>query len=196
MMKERLRRLIPSRERLREISALRPVAHLLHRTELWHFNRRSVSGAAFVGLFSAFIPVPSQMLLAALIAVFFRVNLPISVALVWITNPITIPPMFYASYRVGAWALGIDLDAPGLEFTLDSLMTNFFSIAEPLFLGAVICGLVSGSLGFTVTHFIWRNRVLRLWRQRQRQRQRAKTETEVEKDGTGKDSLGKTHHQP
>lgn len=104
--------------------------------------------------------------------------------------------MFYASYRVGAWALGIDLDAPGLEFTLDSLMTNFFSIAEPLFLGAVICGLVSGSLGFTATHFIWRNRVLRLWRQRQRQRQRAKTETEVEKDGTGKDSPGKTHHQP
>ncbi|MEL0049239.1 MAG: DUF2062 domain-containing protein, partial [Gammaproteobacteria bacterium] len=76
-MRERLRTLVPSREKLREISALRPVAHLLHRSELWHLNRRSVSGAAFVGLFSAFIPLPSQMLLAALIAVVFRVNLPI-----------------------------------------------------------------------------------------------------------------------
>lgn len=167
-MKERLRKLIPSREALREISALRPVAHLLNHGELWHFNRRSVSGAAFVGLFSAFIPVPSQMLLAALIALVFRVNLPISVSLVWITNPITIPPMFYASYRLGAWILGMDRDQAGLEFTLDSLVSNFFTIAEPLFVGAVLCGLVSGSLGFTVTHFLWRNRVARKWRRRQR----------------------------
>lgn len=183
MMKERLRKIIPSRESLREISALRPVAHLLHRSELWHFNRRSVSGAAFVGLFSAFIPVPSQMLLAALFAVVFRVNLPISVALVWVTNPITIPPMFYASYRVGAWILGIDLDAGGLEFTLDSLLKNFFSIAEPLFIGAFICGLVSGSLGFTATHFIWRNRVVRLWRKRQRAMAQRKTEARSDHNG-------------
>ena len=102
--------------------------------------------------------------------------------------------MFYASYRVGAWALGIDLDAAGLEFTLDSLLANFFSIAEPLFLGAVICGLVSGSLGFTVTHFIWRNRVLRLWRQRQRQRVIARTEGEA--DGRNKDAERNNHDRP
>ena len=96
-MKDRLRKLIPSRNKLREFSALRPVAHLLNHPELWHLNRRGVSGAAFVGLFSAFIPVPSQMLLAAIIAIYVRVNLPISVALVWITNPITIPPMIYGS---------------------------------------------------------------------------------------------------
>ena len=65
-MKDRLRKLIPSRDKLREFSALRPVAHLLNRPELSHLNRRGVSGAAFVGLFSAFIPVPSQMLLAAI----------------------------------------------------------------------------------------------------------------------------------
>jgi uncharacterized protein (DUF2062 family) len=129
------------------------------------------------------------MLLAALIAVYFRVNLPISVTLVWITNPITIPPMFYASYRVGAWALGIDLDAERLEFTLDSLLANFFSIAEPLFLGAVICGLVSGSLGFTATHFIWRNRVLRLWRQRKTAAAKNKKKT----DGGSKDPKKNIH---
>jgi len=191
MMRERLRTLVPSREKLREISALRPVAHLLHRSELWHLNRRSVSGAAFVGLFSAFIPFPSQMLLAALIALVFRVNLPISVALVWVTNPITIPPMFYASYRVGAWVLGIDTDAPGLEFTVDSLTANFFSIAEPLFVGAFICGSVSGSLGFTVTHFIWRHRVVRLWRQRQRRR--ALDRHKAQTAGESKDPKGETH---
>jgi len=54
-----------------------------------------------VGLFCAFVPLPIQMLLAAAAAIIFRVNLPISVGLVWITNPVTIPPMFYFCYKVG-----------------------------------------------------------------------------------------------
>ena len=169
-MRDRLRRLIPSRNKLREFSALRPVAHLLNRPELWHLNRRGASGAAFVGLFSAFIPVPSQMLLAAIIAIYVRVNLPISVALVWITNPITIPPMIYGSYRVGAWVLGIDVAELQVELSLDWVLANFVAIGKPLFVGSVICGLVAGSIGFTASHFIWRNRVMRQWRKRRRLR--------------------------
>ena len=176
-MKDRWRKLIPSRDSLRELSALRPVARWLHRSELWHFNRRSVSGAAFVGLFSAFIPVPSQMLLAALIAIVTRVNLPISVALVWITNPITIPPMFYASYRLGSWILGIDAADMEVEITLDWLFASFWAISKPLVIGAFVCGLISGSVGFTATYFIWRNRVLRRWRKRRRERRERKNET-------------------
>ena len=65
-------------------------------------NRRGVSGAAFVGLFSVFIPVPSQMLLVRSSQL-----LPCEPAHIrctgQITNPITIPPMIYGSYRVGAW---------------------------------------------------------------------------------------------
>ena len=169
-MRDRLRGLIPSRNKLREFSALRPVAHLLNRPELWHLNRRGVSGAAFVGLFSAFIPVPSQMLLAAIIAIYVRVNLPISVALVWITNPITIPPMIYGSYRVGAWVLGTDVADLQVELSLDWVLANFVAIGKPLFVGSVICGLVAGSIGFTASHFIWRNRVMRQWRKRRRLR--------------------------
>ena len=169
-MKDRLRKLIPSRNKLREFSALRPVAHLLNHPELWHLNRRGVSGAAFVGLFSAFIPVPSQMLLAAIIAIYVRVNLPISVALVWITNPITIPPMIYGSYRVGAWVLGIDVAELQVELSLDWVLANFVAIGKPLFVGSVICGLVAGSIGFTASHFLWRNRVMRQWRKRRRLR--------------------------
>ena len=169
-MKDRLRKLIPSRDKMREISALEPVAHLFNRPELWHFNRRGVSGAAFIGLFSAFIPVPSQMLLAAIIAIIARVNLPISVALVWITNPITIPPIIYGSYRVGAWVLGIDVAEVQVELSLDWVLANFMAIGKPLFIGSVICGLVAGSIGFTASHFMWRNWVMHQWRKRRRLR--------------------------
>ena len=123
-----------------------------------------------MGLFSAFIPVPSQMLQAAIIAIYFRVNLPISVALVWITNPITIPPMIYGSYRVGAWVLGNDVTELQVELSLDWVLANFVAIGKPLFVGSVICGLIAGSIGFTASHFIWRNRVMRQWRKRRRLR--------------------------
>ena len=169
-MKDRLRKLIPSRDKMREFSALRPVAHLLNRPELWHFNRRGVSGAAFVGLFSAFIPVPSQMLLAAIIAIVARVNLATSVALVRITNPSTMPPVIYCSHRVGAWGLGIDVAELQVELSLDWVLANFMAIGKPLFIGSVICGLVAGSIGFTASHFMWRNRVMRQWRKRRRLR--------------------------
>ena len=86
------------------------------------------------------------MLLAALIAIVTRVNLPLSVALVWITNPITIPPMFYALYRLG-WILGVDAADMGVEITFDWLFANFFAISKPLVIGAFFCGLISGSVG-------------------------------------------------
>jgi uncharacterized protein len=45
-----------------------------------------------------YMPPIGQMFMAAAAAIVLRVNLPISVALVWITNPLTIPPMFYFAY--------------------------------------------------------------------------------------------------
>lgn len=170
MLKDRLLKFLPKPERLRENRALKPVAHLLQRKELWQVNRRSVSNAVFVGLFCAFIPVPSQMLLAAIISVFMRANLPISVALVWITNPITIAPMFYFSYRLGAWLLGTTATSLEGSFTLSWLFENLAAISGPLLLGSVLCGWVLGTTGYIAARIIWRSKVMEKWRQRRKLR--------------------------
>ena len=170
MLKERLLKLLPKPERLRENRTLRPVAHLLQRKELWQVNRRSVSSAVFVGLFSAFIPVPFQMLLAAIISIFLRANLPISVALVWITNPITIAPMFYFSYHLGAWLLGTQATSIDRDFTLSWLFDNLAAISGPLLLGSVLCGWMLGTTGYIAARIIWRSKVMGKWRQRRKLR--------------------------
>ena len=97
---------MPDHQTIKEHKHLKIFGKLLHDGNLWHLNRRSVSGAFAVGLFCAFVPIPSQMILAAAIAIIIRVNLPISVALVWISNPITMPPIFYAAYKFGAYVMG------------------------------------------------------------------------------------------
>ena len=82
-------------------------------------NRRSVSVACAIGLFCAFIPIPFQMILAAGLAIIVRCNLPIAVALVWITNPITMPPLFFLAYKMGAFLTDVHLGPFEFELSLN-----------------------------------------------------------------------------
>ncbi len=173
MPKELLRRYLPSAAMVRRNRALRPVRHWLARPELWHLNRRSVAGAAFVGLFCAFLPIPLQMLVAAALAIAFHVNLPISVALVWITNPLTIAPIFYFCYRLGAWLLGRTEALQTFQLDLDWLIENLSQLAYPLVFGSLVCGWVAGVTGFILVRVAWRAHVLRRWQER-RERRRLK----------------------
>jgi uncharacterized protein (DUF2062 family) len=160
------KRYMPSQEALRRHSALKPLGNLLYDPELWHLHRRSVSGACFVGLFCAFLPIPLQMLVAAVIALVARCNLPISVALVWITNPITMVPVFYFTYELGAWLLGTHVSIEYAELDVDWVTTQLDAIWKPLLLGSVICGWVSGVTAYVLVRILWRLHVVRRWRAR------------------------------
>ncbi|MEM7100346.1 MAG: DUF2062 domain-containing protein [Pseudomonadota bacterium] len=170
MPKNRLLSYLPTPAQLRENALLKPVAHLLNNSELWHMNRRSVSGAVFIGLFSAYMPIPVQMVLAALLAIAFRCNLPLSVGLVWITNPLTIPPMFYFSYRLGAWLLDMQLSAGTIDLSFTWIWENLGTIGYPLLFGSFVCGWVCGVTGFVITRVVWRWQVISRWRARMQAR--------------------------
>ena len=95
MTKKFIQRFLPDPTWIKNHQSLRFLGDWLHDPNIWHLNRRSASMAVFIGLFIAFVPLPSQMLMAAVLAVLLRVNLPLSVLLVWVSNPITMPPLFY-----------------------------------------------------------------------------------------------------
>lgn len=101
---------------MRKIKSLRLLGDWVYATNLWHINRYSASMAFFVGLFVAFMPIPGQMIVAATMAVLLSCNLPLSVGLVWITNPVTMPAVFYMAYRVGAML--VDVPLKDIEFEL------------------------------------------------------------------------------
>lgn len=175
MPKNALRRYLPKPSEVRQMSALKPLGSWLRNPEIWHLHRRSVAGACFVGLFCAFIPLPFEMLIAAVLAILFRVNLPMSIALVWITNPITIAPIFYFTYRLGAWLLGMEIEVSSVELSLHWLQQNLSQIGYPLIFGSLVCGWVAGVTGFVIVRVGWRIMVLRRWRKRRAERKARQT---------------------
>ena len=84
-----------------------------------------------------------QMFLAAGAAIIARVNVPVSVALVWLTNPITIPPMFYGAYRLGAWVLDVPRRPFNFELSWDWLMDSLYTIGPSFLTGCFIIGTLS-----------------------------------------------------
>jgi uncharacterized protein (DUF2062 family) len=166
MPRDFIRKYLPTASALRENVVLRPLGKRLQDPLLWHLHRRSVAGAVFTGLFCAFLPIPGQMLIAGGIAIVGRCNLPLSVVLVWITNPITIPPMFYFAYKLGAWLLDWEVTMGAFEPSLSWIVAQLSQIWQPLLLGSLVCGWVVGATGFFAAHAAWRLHVVRRWRAR------------------------------
>jgi len=166
--------MLPDHEKIREHRHLRHFGHLLARPTLWHLNRRNVAAAFAVGLFFAFVPVPFQMVLAAGGAIYFNANLPISVAMVWLTNPITIPPIFYFTYLLGNWILGHPASQLSMDnFTWQAIYSGLPSVMQAVLVGCLFCGVVASFLGYVGIRLAWRVMVLRRWRRRQQLRRAA-----------------------
>ncbi|MBD2859069.1 DUF2062 domain-containing protein [Spongiibacter sp. KMU-158] len=170
MARKFFKRWLPAPEKMREHPSVRVFGSLLHDPNLWHLNRRSVTLAFFIGLFIAFVPIPTQMLLSALVAIMLRANLPLSVMLVWITNPVTMPAMFYFTYKIGALLLGLPHKTFVFELSWTWIHNELIELWQPFLLGCFVCGLFCGLLGASSIHVLWRVNVIRRWRKRQQER--------------------------
>ncbi|ALE51956.1 ATP-binding protein [Candidatus Thioglobus autotrophicus] len=159
-MKKLLKRYSPKPHEVRNHKHLGWLSKHLHDPSLWNFNRKSISKAFAVGLFFAFIPVPFQMLLAAPGAVIFSANLPLSIALVWITNPLTMAPIYYGCYKLGAWLLGVQIESD-VVMSLEYVWQVFDTIWQPFLLGCLTVSAVSALLGYFGVQFVYRYRVYR-----------------------------------
>lgn len=161
MPRKFIKKFLPDHDKIRNhVHLNRIFGTLLHDPNLLHLNRRSVSSAFAIGLFMAFVPVPFQMILAAAAAIIVRCNLPIAVGLVWITNPVTMPPIFYFAYKVGTWILGTPIREIQFELSLEWLGSELSAIWEPFLLGCFVCGTISAALAYGTVRLLWRLRLV------------------------------------
>ncbi|WP_457608592.1 DUF2062 domain-containing protein [Nitratifractor sp.] len=122
--------------------------------EYFSINRRSVSRGVLVGLFWGFIPMPMQMLAAILTTPLLRFNVPIAISMVWLSNPFTMPEMYYMEYLTGNLILG----RPGIEhveLTLDWFSRHWSDIVVPLYVGTAFYSIVVSYLIYLLINWLW-----------------------------------------
>lgn len=186
MPKRLIRRYLPHPDKIIHHRSLRFMGKRLADPSLWHLNKRSAAGAAFWGLWCAFLPMPLQMLPAAALAILFRVNLPLTIVLVWVSNPLTMIPLIYVAYYVGS----LLLDVPMPTASEIGQLVNYFGEwveglfsgtspaehgmlarhVEPLLLGTLVTGFLFACTGYVVMRLYWRWHVLSAWKKRQQKR--------------------------
>jgi len=135
-----------------------------------------VARAFLVGLFWCFIPMPFQMVAAAFCAIWLNANMPLSIALVWISNPVTMPPIFYFNYLVGTRLLGAPVEVSTFELDLAWLTDSLKGVGLPLFLGSAVVAVLAATIGYVTIQILWRRRVLKNWQERREARRRRRSD--------------------
>jgi uncharacterized protein (DUF2062 family) len=147
---------------------------------LWHLNRRSVSGAVAIGLFSGLVPGPLQMLTALLLAIPLKKNLPVALIVTLYTNPLTIVPLYVLAFAYGQLLLPgeratlvapFETDWANLGESMRALWAWMVALGKPLAVGLVALGCTLAALGYVAVQLAWRAYVVAAWRARAKRRQ-------------------------
>ncbi|MBC8443771.1 MAG: DUF2062 domain-containing protein [Deltaproteobacteria bacterium] len=106
-----------------------------------------------IGVFIGITPtIPFHTVLAVALAFLCKGSKAAAAIGVWFANPITIPVFYYASYKVGAWLLGISVSFDFKTYSLTEIFKTGTDVAIALLLGGVMVGLLPG----VMTYFIMR----------------------------------------
>ena len=173
----KLRRKLPQKHEIENKPSLGFLKSFWKRSELWAMNRNSLPMGISIGIFCAFLPMPFEMIVAALLAIALGGNIIFAVSLVWISNPFTWVPLYTPCYWVGTKILNIQ---PLALSSMSSLRINAelgFHYAA-LWLGCVIMGLLLALLNFFVLKLIWRRQVQQEWSERQLRRKQKKIKSQ------------------
>jgi len=176
-----------------ESATMRVVRKCLEWVGRLRGTAEAIAGGAAIGMLVAFTPtIGLQSLIALGLATLLGANRPIAIVPTWLTNPLTIPPVFAVTYYIGSlvWpGPAVSEVAGNLTRAAGELARlDFFSLREhlvvfldlgrdvfiALWLGGLAVGAVAAAITYPVTlHTVQRLRARRAERRRrQAQRQR------------------------
>lgn len=152
----------PKKNRRNLLIRLRPVLRWVVKLRS---SPRAIAGGLGVGMFVAFTPtVGVQLIIAVVLATLLNVNRAASLVPVWITNPITVAPIYTFNYWLGlkvcegpplkeVSALFIDIGRTMALLEFWNIKEQFLAVLQmgrdillPLVLGSLMVGIVSGFL--------------------------------------------------
>ncbi len=152
----RLLRPLPRRANVRRYPVIKWFAERAGRLPfLWSFKRSSVVPALYFGSVLSFLPLYGvQFALAFAAALLLRANVTVMFGLQLITNPLTVGPIYYLTYKLGMWLMA----TTGMTGAVIGVGTR----VNALFLGGTVAGLVTALLIDIAWQLVaWEARVFR-----------------------------------
>ena len=117
-----------------------------------------------IGTFVAYQPIVGfQMIVGAIVCRMIGANVVASLPLAWITNPFTIVPIYYATYKLGVVFVGGDAsyeDIKRIMTTVNDLgcwqgisqgAVLLADIFWPMVVGGTVVGVLNGALFYVLT---------------------------------------------
>lgn len=126
--------------------------YISHRMRRLRATPHAIALGCGLGVFASFTPfLGAHFVLAGMLAWVTRGSILASALGTFFGNPLTFPFMWYGSYHLGVWALGmspksreIDLSSEVYEKSLEQL----WPILKPIMIGSVPLGIVAGSIAY------------------------------------------------
>ncbi len=159
---KRIRRLkkflrpLPRRSNVHRYPVLKWFADTAYkRSFLWSFKGKPIQTALFWGIWISMLPIVGiQMIVVFFISLLVRANLPLIVALQWISNPLTMGPIYFADYKIGMTLLKLI----GVNYNQNKLLSPEYNWAQfsykellrlldtfpPMFIGGSVLGIFFG----------------------------------------------------
>ncbi|MEI8294137.1 MAG: DUF2062 domain-containing protein [bacterium] len=123
----------------------------LFANELWHPTGQKFAAGMAIGAFFALVPLPVQMIAAAVAAFLLRVNIPAAIAGTWISNPLTFPLCIYFQYRLGCFLTGRE----PMHFQDPDFLSSLSDAPVPFLAGVVPAGLILAAATYPITLLLW-----------------------------------------
>lgn len=159
-------KLRPIAEKLRGSWYFRVLGPRITDARLWGVNRRAITTAFGAGIAIWFIPLPAHLVISLLAAIIWRLNVPTVVVTSLMLNPLTVVPVYYFAYRVGALLLRYKPGPFRFELSWDWLQTGLGALWKPFLLGCLVCAVVGGYLATKLLEWVWRANLRSRWRAR------------------------------
>lgn len=137
-------------------------------------TRRSVPRGVALGLFVAVIIPVMHTFVAVILAIPTRANVAVAALFTLVVNPITIPPLYYAAYRIGSWELHHDATlvnpaaAERFSGELSRLLFWVHQASGPIAVGVLTIAIAGAVLGYLAASLVWRFWSHSRWQQRRR----------------------------
>lgn len=123
-----------------------------HRLRRLRATPHAIALGCAIGVFASFTPfLGGHFILAGLLAWITRGSILASALGTFFGNPLTFPFMWYGSYHLGVWALGLNPKNKNIDFATDVYEKSFdqlWPILKPVMIGGIPLGIIAGSIAY------------------------------------------------